>query len=127
MYSVMNKAAIASILFLATASHADAISRYNSTSLSCSKAKSIVSQQGAVVYRYPSSRNASLVLYDRFVASGSHCAFGEIAARKAIPTASGKCTLLACRPSTRGGIRRRGDSGGGSFCSGSSIAGTTCQ
>lgn len=126
MVSILNKAALVTVLFLAATSHADAISRYNSTGLSCSKAKSIVRQQGAVIYRYRSSRNASLILYDRFVANGSYCAFGEVLARKTIPTASGKCGLVICRPSNRGGVRRRGNSGGSGFCSGGSIGNVSC-
>lgn len=76
---------------------AEAISRYNSRSLSCAKARALVHRQGAVIFRYRSTRNPSLTLYDRFVAHGGHCAWGEVAAPKSIPTASGRCTLLACR------------------------------
>ncbi len=108
----MLKVLMIAIAFLLTSGSAEAISRYNSKSLSCANAKSLVKRQGAVIYRYPSKRNASLILYDRFVAHGGKCAYGETAAVKGIPTRSGSCRLLYCRPSTdRGGSRRRNNNG----------------
>jgi hypothetical protein len=75
---------------------AEAISRYQSTSMSCAAARSLVAREGAVIFRYPSARNPGLTLYDRFVAHGGFCSFGEYAGAKAVPTTSGSCTLLAC-------------------------------
>lgn len=98
-----------------SSSTAEAISRYYSTSMSCPAARSLVAQEGAVIFRYPSARNPSLTLYDRFVAHGGYCAYGEYAGPKAVPTTSGSCTLLAClqQPddSSPFGFRRRGLNG----------------
>ncbi|MEX0347463.1 MAG: hypothetical protein AB3N20_21250 [Rhizobiaceae bacterium] len=106
----MRKLFLGLIVLAVTSTSAEAISRYNSTSMSCSKAKAIVRSQGAVIFRYPSRRNPSLTLYDRFVAHGGLCAFGETAAPKSVPTRSGNCRLIAClqRNDGRGGHRRRG-------------------
>ncbi len=86
---------------------AQAISRYNSKSLTCHKAHSLIAQKGAVIIRYRSKRNRTLTLYDRFVANASKCAYGERTAIKTVPTSDNNaCRLLFCRPSTNGGGRR---------------------
>lgn len=92
----MRKILMISMAVLMTAGTANAISRYNSTSMSCSTARSLVANEGAVIFRYPASRNPSLTLYDRFVRHGGYCAYGEYAGPKAVPTTTGSCTLLAC-------------------------------
>lgn len=81
---------------------AEAISRYNSRSLSCAKARALVHRQGAVIFRYRSTRNPSLTLYDRFVAHGGHCAWGEVAAPKSIPPhpAAARCWPAASASTT---------------------------
>lgn len=76
---------------------AGAISRYESTGMTCQAARDRVAQEGAVIFRYPSKRTSGLRLYDRFVHNGSYCATGEEAAPKAVPTRSGECVLLSCQ------------------------------
>ena len=83
----------ASLVLAATP--AEAISRYNSTSMSCQKARSIVSREGAVVFRYTSKRGNPI--YDRFVKHGRLCAWGESTFVKFVSTNSGQCALYACR------------------------------
>lgn len=84
----------AALMFSGTA---EAISRYNSTTLSCAAARSHVATEGAVIFRYPSIRNPGLTLYDRFVAHRGFCSWSETTTAKSVPTVDGECTLLACR------------------------------
>jgi len=77
---------------------AAAISRYESNTLSCPEARSLVQREGAVIFRFQSQRVSGLPLYDRFVVNSSFCASGEETVPKAVPTRSGSCTLLVCRP-----------------------------
>src|SRR5690606_41903674 len=76
---------------------ASAISRYDSTSMSCASADERVRPEGAVIFRYPSERVRGLQLYDRFVAHRGFCTSGEVTAAKSVPTRSGECALLICR------------------------------
>lgn len=87
---------------------ANAISRYNSNSVTCHQAHKLVAKEGAVIFRYPSNRNPSLTLYNRFVASAGKCAFGEQAALQSIPTADRKsCRMVVCaQRNGRGGGRK---------------------
>lgn len=75
---------------------AAAISRYNSTALSCGKIHGILASQGAAILRYPSKRNPSLTLYDRYVRSEMQCGSHEILEPVTIPSASGQCQVLHC-------------------------------
>jgi hypothetical protein len=84
---------------LAAAIPAEAISRYNSDSLSCAETQARVSDEGAVILRYRSTRNPSLTLYDRYVADGRFCGFREYARLATVPTADrGACRVLVCKP-----------------------------
>lgn len=76
---------------------AQAISRYDSPSLSCGEAKALVAEEGSVIFRYPAASNPSLTRYDRYVRNRSYCAYGEVAAPHWIPTADrAQCPLLRC-------------------------------
>lgn len=89
---------VAFAVLLVVAGPAEAISRYESTSISCSSARARVAAEGAVIFRWPSANNPGLVLFDRFVAHRGFCQHNEIAARKSVPTADRrKCGLLHCR------------------------------
>lgn len=77
---------------------ANAISRYNSMSLTCAQVKAIVSSEGAVIIRYPSKHTRGLTLYNRFVKNARWCQPDEYAARKSIPTADqNSCRLRYCK------------------------------
>lgn len=93
----MKNLAVIFVAFILSTGLAHAISRYQSTSMSCEAARSTVDREGAVVFRYPSARVPGLTLYDRFVSHGGYCSFNEYAGARSIPTADGSCTLLACR------------------------------
>ncbi|MBP2547273.1 hypothetical protein J2858_000166 [Neorhizobium galegae] len=75
--------AVLGTAFLAGA-EAQAISRYNSTAMSCAAVQDAIAREGAAILRYP-GRNG-ITLYDRYVASGRLCASGEFAKASSVPT-----------------------------------------
>jgi len=88
---------ILGIGLLLVAGEAQAISRYNSMSMSCEAARAAIQQEGAVILRYTSKRVANLPLYGRYVRAGNQCANGEIAERATVPTADdAQCRVLIC-------------------------------
>lgn len=89
---------IVAILAIVAAANAHAISRYNSKSLTCSEARQILKDEGAVIFRYPSTRVPGLTLYDRYVASSRYCSSGEQTQWASIPTQdNSKCRVYKCR------------------------------
>nr|WP_137135137.1 hypothetical protein [Rhizobium sp. FKY42] len=92
----------ASVAFLTIASSqpAAAISRYNSTSMTCAAAQERIAREGAVIFRYPG--RTGMTLYDRYVSSDRYCAGGEYAKPDSIPTKDVRnCPVRQCemRPS----------------------------
>ncbi len=86
------------IALVLMAAPAHAISRYNSLDMGCTAVQSAVAREGAAIFRYPSKRKPSLILYDRYVAHGGFCAVGEYAANAWIPTADReKCFVRTCK------------------------------
>lgn len=61
------------LALLATAGEAAAISRYQTTSMSCARVQAAVSADGVAILRYPAPDNPSLVLYDRYVRDRTFC------------------------------------------------------
>ncbi|RKE85228.1 hypothetical protein [Rhizobium sp. AG855] len=83
---------------LGAASPADAISRYNSQSLTCDQARQRVLNEGAVILRYPSTRVRGMTLYDRYVTRNALCAPHEYAERAYVPTRDEpRCPVLNCQ------------------------------
>lgn len=79
------------------AAPAYSIERIESQTQSCNTIKRTIIKNGAVILRYQSKRNASNVLFDRYVASSRQCAWGEIAEWKTASAQGGKsCRLLVC-------------------------------
>jgi hypothetical protein len=75
---------------------AQAISRYNSTSMSCAKVRAIVRSEGAVIMRWRSSRGVQR--YGRFVAHDGFCPSAEIAEWSYIPSADrSSCPVYECK------------------------------
>ncbi len=60
---------------LLAASQAHAISRYNSTSMSCADIGAVVRAEGAVVLRW--KQPPDIQRFDRFVAHTGFCSWGE--------------------------------------------------
>jgi hypothetical protein len=75
---------------------AQAISRYTSTSMSCSAVRSKVNNEGAVILRWTSSQTGN-PRYDRFVRSSSYCDPGQRAVPSSVPSASGSCGVKKCQ------------------------------
>lgn len=86
------------VLAIAATTNAHAISRYYSHDFTCVEAKQTVKDEGAVIFRYPSTRVPGLMLYDRYVANSNYCYSGESAERAYVPTAdTNKCMLYNCK------------------------------
>lgn len=84
---------------LVAAAPAQAISRYNSETLSCQRVQAVLQQEGAAIFRYASKRNPSLTLYDRYVLHGGYCGWDEYAANAWVPTRNEpRCFVRKCRP-----------------------------
>jgi hypothetical protein len=83
-------------------SPAFAISRHQAQTLTCQKIQSIIDNEGASIMRYPSARNKTLVLYDRYVSSSQSCGTSEIAVPTSIPSKdSENCPVLHCLPTSQ--------------------------
>ena len=96
------KALTLAVALLAT-TNAFAISRYNSKSYTCAEIKNIVSDEGAVILRYPSIRVPGLTLYDRYVAHSGYCFGGEERNRAYVPTDdTSKCPVYNCKQRDNG-------------------------
>src|SRR5688572_4175136 len=75
---------------------AHAISRYNSTSMSCGEARATVRAEGAAILRWRSPRGVQR--YGRFVAHGGFCRSGERAETSYVPTADRQsCAVRECK------------------------------
>ena len=81
------------------AAEAHAISRYNSTSMSCGEVKAIVRGEGEAIMRWQSTNIQGLPRYGRFVRNDRFCGAGERAETSYIPTADVRsCPVLECKP-----------------------------
>ncbi len=91
----MRKTVLIALCLSMVAMEAQAISRYNSASMSCAKAKAIVRGEGAAILRW---RSNGIQRFGRFVANGRFCAGSERAESSYVPTADRKsCPLLECK------------------------------
>jgi hypothetical protein len=75
---------------------AQAISRYNSTSMSCGEIKGTLRAQGAAILRWQGRSGA--LRYGRFVAHGGFCESGTRAETSYIPSADRRsCPVYECK------------------------------
>ena len=75
---------------------AHAISRYNSTSMSCAEARGTVVAEGAVILRWRSP--GGIQRFGRFVADNGFCSWSERAETSYIPTQDRpSCAVLECK------------------------------
>jgi hypothetical protein len=90
------KAVLIALSLMLVSFEAHAVSRYNSTSMSCANVKATVQRQGAVILRW---RGASGVpRYGRFVADGRFCSASERAEFSYVPSADRKsCAVRECK------------------------------
>lgn len=89
---------IASLAALLPLDDAFAISRYNSTSMTCAAIQNALQRERAVIFRYSSRTNPGLSLYDRYVSDAGQCTSGQEIRRTTIPTKDGSgCAVLVCQ------------------------------
>jgi hypothetical protein len=92
----MKRIFLASALLLA-AFPAQAISRYNTQTMSCDRTQQTVAREGAVILRYTSPVTGN-PRYDRYVANGSFCDGSHYAQQAYVPTAdTHRCVVLVCK------------------------------
>jgi hypothetical protein len=92
----MKTVAVAVALLSVTTTPSLAISRINSLSVTCERAREAIHEQGAVIFRWTSPRG--LPLYDRYVRNSRFCEANEYAEWKNIPTSDDKtCRVLNCQ------------------------------
>jgi hypothetical protein len=88
---------MALVMLAATATSASAISRYSALEHSCGDIQSIIRQQGAAIFRYPSPRNNGLTLYDRYVRNDMYCTSHQVTERVLIPSLdTDRCPVRRC-------------------------------
>ncbi len=94
---VARRLPLAAICLGFMAADAGAINRYTSTSMTCAKVQSIISQQGAAIMQYRSPRSG-VVLYDRYVRNRLSCQSSETVDRAYIPTSDlPGCPVYRCQ------------------------------
>ncbi len=97
----MKKIALLCLLIVSASTPALAISRYNSMSMTCAEARSVINRERAVIMRYPAKRTPKMTLYDRYVADSGACDVGYYADQDYLPTKDrASCPVYICRPAT---------------------------
>ena len=86
---------------LLAATQAQAISRYNSLTMTCAEANEAAAREGAVILRYPSQWVRGLTLFERAVRDRNQCANQEIIERRFVSTSDmQRCPVRACATTT---------------------------
>jgi len=111
LMEVSVKSVVLALCLLPIAFEAQAISRYDATSMTCAQVQSAIDQEGAVILRYPSPRDASIERYDRYVRDRHFCKHNERADTTMVPASDSKaCPVRECRqvePERRPKLLRR--------------------
>ena len=90
------KSILIALCLLLISFEAQAISRYNSTSMSCGEIKATVRGEGAVILRWRG--NSGIQRYGRFVAHGGFCESGTRAETSYVPSADRRsCAVRECK------------------------------
>jgi hypothetical protein len=83
------------LAFSLLAFDAQAISRYNSQSMTCERVQATVRREGAVILSYTGRGNAPL--YDRYVAHSGFCNGTDITRITSVPTSdNSRCIVYRC-------------------------------
>lgn len=83
--------------FVILSTQAHAISRYESTDFACEDLRAKVREQGAVILRFNSARNASIELFGRFVRDSRFCEYDERAKTTYVPASdTASCRIFHC-------------------------------
>lgn len=105
------KSVLLALCLLSLASEAQAISRYDSTSMTCAQVQSSIDLEGAVILRYRSPRDPSIERSDRYVRDRRFCKHNERAETTMVPSADSRaCPVRECRqvePERRPKLLRR--------------------
>jgi hypothetical protein len=97
------KRAVLILYLLLVSNEAQAISRYNSTNMSCDEVRATIAGDGEAIMHYRSRRDPSLQLYGRYVRNRLFCKHDEIAERKYIPAADTRsCPVSMLYPGRSG-------------------------
>lgn len=97
----MKRAVLVALSLSVLSAEALAISRYNSRSMSCGNIQATIQREGAAILRYSSTRTPGLPLYDRYVANGTYCGYGESAETSSVPASdTPTCLVLVCKEIT---------------------------
>lgn len=79
------------------AAPAKAATRVETMNNSCASVQRTLIQNGAAILRYPSKRNPSLTLYDRYVGDSRFCASNERGVWVSVPAKDTQsCRVIAC-------------------------------
>ncbi|RLP25566.1 hypothetical protein [Mesorhizobium sp. YM1C-6-2] len=90
------KAVLIALALLLVPFEAQAISRYNSTSMSCGQIKATVRAEGAVILRWRG--RSGVQRYGRFVAHDGFCESGTRAETSYVPARDRKsCSVYECK------------------------------
>ena len=85
------------VILMAATAPAQAVSRYSALQLSCGEITSIIREEGAAIFRYPSPRRSGFTLYDRYVRHRGYCARHQSVEKVYIPSADGEqCLVQHC-------------------------------
>lgn len=86
------------LLLLLLAADAWAITRYESTGMTCVQIKRTIQSEGAAIMRWRSARVANLPLYGRYVRDVTLCGYAEYADTVYIPSADTRsCPVYECK------------------------------
>ena len=77
---------LAALAVIVASSEAYAISRYQTTGMSCGQVRAALQREGAAILRWQSKRVAGVPLYNRYVANSRFCAMDERAVIATVPT-----------------------------------------
>jgi len=90
------KIAVLALVMAAVSGDAQAISRYNATSMSCASIRATVQAEGAAIFRW--KQPPDIDRFDRIVAHTGHCLWGEVATPTDIPSKDAtRCVVLNCQ------------------------------
>lgn len=90
------KAVLIALSLLLVSFEAQAISRYNSTSMSCERIRATVRAEGAVILRW--SGRSGVPRYGRFVAHTGFCESGTRAETSYVPSSDRRsCPVRECK------------------------------
>lgn len=90
------KAVLLALCLVFLSFEAQAISRYNSTSMSCGRIQATVRAEGAVILRWRGK--SGVQRYGRFVAHGGFCESGTRAETSYVPSADrNSCPVYECK------------------------------